>query len=123
MKQIWIGGRLANTPELKTISRDNKELKLVNFSIASNDRSKKGTTSFFNCVAFGKTAEFIAKLGKKGVEAFVLGEPRNSVNKKDGKSYPNFEVIVDQFHFSNLSITNDKTTPISAADFSDADYY
>ena len=122
MKQIFIGGRLANDPELKKISRDNKEFQLVTFSIASKDRGKKDTTSFFDCIAFGKRAELVHKFCKKGAEVFVIGEPRNTVNKTDDKTYKNFEVIVDQFHLTAGS-KSDKSTTFTDSNNSDAEYY
>lgn len=82
MNNINLLGRLTKDPELKKSSSD---LLFCNFSLAVNKIGKKDEADFFNCVAFGKTAELIEKYCKKGNQLAVTGSMVS--NKKDDKIY------------------------------------
>ena len=124
MKSIQIVGRLTKTPEIKTISSQNGQFKVVNFTVASNDRYSKNkakTTSFFDCVAFSKTAEFIADRCDKGLLVFVTGEPKNeSYQDKDGNPKKHFLVSVD--HFSPLEKVSDSKNIANNSNQNNSDF-
>ena len=76
MNYALLIGRLTKDPEV----REN----VTRFSIAVDRRFKRDgepTVDFFNCVAFGKTADFVAKYFFKGKQiAFYLKKiPQNTV--------------------------------------------
>lgn len=82
--KIIIGGRLTKDIEIKT--KGDKNIGL--FSIATSN-SKKETT-FFDCIAFDKKADFIGKYFKKGSSICVVGEINDY--KKNDKTYKNVTV-------------------------------
>ena len=72
------------------------------FTIANNEGwGDKKTVNFFNCTAFGKTAEAIANYAHKGSKVLIDGKVQlGSYEKKDGsgKNYTT-DVIVNQIEF------------------------
>lgn len=86
--QCTIEGRL--TADVRKSNTTNGT-KAVTFSVA-NARSNKSTL-FFNCVAYGTTAEFIAKHFKKGSPVIVSGPLEYYDTERDGKKYRNYQII------------------------------
>lgn len=91
MNCVQIVGRLCKAPELRT----NGDTTVTKFSVAVDRRFKKDEADFINCVAFGKTAEFIDKYFSKGNRIGITGEWRTgSYTNKDGnKVYTNDCVV------------------------------
>lgn len=88
MNNIQLIGRLTKTPELQT----SKTTDYCRFSIAVDRVGQKDTTDFFNCTAFGKTAEVICDYVKKGNQIGVSGSLETS--QKDKVTY--YNVIVNR---------------------------
>lgn len=70
-------GNLVRDPELKTLDSGSV---VCNFTVAVNESYKsKGEkvekVDFFNCVAWGKTGEFVEKFFKKGSNIFIQYVP------------------------------------------------
>jgi len=80
-------GRIAND---LVVSQGNQGSNYVRFSIAQNDKKNKEVSYFFNCTAFGKTAETIVKWAKKGGRIYVEGEITQ--DKKENVTYTNYLV-------------------------------
>jgi single-strand DNA-binding protein len=75
---------------------------IAKFTIGNNEGwGDKKTVNFFNCTAFGKTAEAIANYAHKGSKVLIDGKVQlGSYEKKDGsgKNYTT-DVIVNQIEF------------------------
>lgn len=80
-------GRITND---LVMSQGNQGSNYVRFSIAQNDKKNKEVSYFFNCTAFGKTAETIVKWAKKGGRIYVEGEITQ--DKKESVTYTNYLV-------------------------------
>ena len=80
-------GRLVRDAELKEV-RGGKQL--ANFSIAITRAYNKEQTDFINCVAWGKTAEYLGKYAKKGQLVSVDGEL--NIDKVNDKYYTKVNV-------------------------------
>jgi single-strand DNA-binding protein len=80
-------GRITND---LVMSQGNQGSYYVRFSIAQNDKKNKEVSYFFNCTAFGKTAETIVKWAKKGGRVYVEGEITQ--DKKENVTYTNYLV-------------------------------
>ena len=80
-------GRITND---LVMSQGNQGSNYVRFSIAQNDKKNKDVSYFFNCTAFGKTAETIVKWAKKGGRVYVEGEITQ--DKKENVTYTNYLV-------------------------------
>lgn len=73
---------IGNAYKRGALAESKSGLKYINVNLM--DRKKtKDDTFYFNCVAFGKTAEYIDKYIENGNEVVVLGEVKE--NKKDKK--------------------------------------
>lgn len=97
----WCGaGRLTNDPEIRT----NNNMTIASFGIAVNRRFKREgqpDADFFSVNAFGKTAEFIEKYGKKGVKFEISGRlQQDRWTDKEGRSQSRVVIIADSVEFA-----------------------
>ena len=98
MNCVQLMGRLTKDPEVRYANND---MAVANFSIAT-DKYVKGERSadFHNCVAFGKTAEFVEKFFHKGDMIAVIGSNTSgSYQGKDGKTVYTYQVTVNNVEF------------------------
>lgn len=94
-------GRITNDPEIKALPSG---MSVAKFGLATNhvfktrEGSKKETTQFHNCVAFGKLADIIKQWAKKGQEVYVEGRIEyRSWDKKDGTKAYITEIMIENF--------------------------
>jgi len=97
MNNIYLVGNLVADPQTRVIS---DTLKVANFSIAVEDRvgpRKPKTTSYFDVVAWNKTAEIIVEHFTKGAKLAVFGHVKQETyENKEGKKVSKFTVVADQ---------------------------
>ena len=94
MNKIMILGRLTKDPELRKTT-SNKSV--ANFTVAVNHKFNKEVTDFFNCIAWGKTADFIAEKVSKGLKVLVIGRMESrSYDKSDGTKVLLWELQVEE---------------------------
>ena len=105
----WYGiGRLTADPQL-TYTQGGASV--TKFSIASSytytkDGAKKESTSFFNCVAWGKTGEIIAQYIKKGQRIAIEGRlQQRSWDDQSGIKRTAVEIVVENFQFIEKAAT------------------
>jgi len=95
-------GRMGKDPESKPTQSGSA---IVKFSIAINRRFKNSQTNeyetdWLNCVAFGKTGEFVAKYFRKGAMIGIVGSVQTrNWDDTEGKKHYATEIIVEQAHF------------------------
>lgn len=93
-------GNLGGDPEIKEFDGGNK---LAKFSLATHDyfTDKKGekqkSTDWHNVVAWGKTAELMGQLLKKGSEVAIEGKLNTREYEKDGEKKYITEVVANEF--------------------------
>lgn len=96
----WIGiGRICNDVEATTGKTGSAVAK---FRIAVNREFKKEgqpDADFLNCVAFGKTAEFVQKYLYKGIKIAVEGRIQTGSYDKDGVRHYTTDIVVDRCEF------------------------
>ncbi len=102
MNKIIIKGRI--TKELEVRYTQTSNTAVVSFTVAVNrDFVKQGEerqTDFINCVAYGKTAEFVSKYFSKGQEILLTGRLQNrSWNDEQGQKHYVTEIIVENVEF------------------------
>ena len=96
--KITIMGRLTRDPEMKR-SQDGAT-QMARFSIAINRRFKNEVTDYFNCIAFGKTAEFVCKWFEKGRMIACVGSMQmNNYTDSIGNKRTTYDVNVDEVYF------------------------
>lgn len=100
INKIILQGRLTKDPEMRMTTN---ETAVTGICIAvQRPVSKDGerTADFINCVAFGKTAELLAKHFTKGKEIAVVGSLRNELwERQDGTKQILSKVYISEIHF------------------------
>lgn len=113
MNKVILMGRLTRDPEVRYTQGDNASA-VARFSLAVDRRFKKDgdqTADFINCVAFGKTGEFIEKYGHKGTKFVVEGRIQTgSYTNKDGQKVYTTDVVVEQVEFAESKASTDGNT-------------
>ena len=105
MNNVVLVGRLARDPELRTVNTMNGAYTTCSFTIAvsrqfSNQNGERDA-DFINCVAFGKTGEFIERYGHKGTKFVVEGRIQTgSYTNKDGQRVYTTDVVAENVEFA-----------------------
>ena len=95
MNKVVLCGRLTADPEV----RSNTDVSVARFSLAVNRR--KDEVDYFNCVSFGKTAEFADKYLKRGTKVILCGRLQNdSYNNKEGHKVTTTKVVAEEIEFA-----------------------
>lgn len=99
---VILKGRLTREPEIRFTQT--KNTKVAAFGIAVNRKFKNTEgnydADFFNCTAFGASANFIEKYFKKGQEALVQGRIQNrSWDDENGQKHFTTDIIVEAIEF------------------------
>lgn len=101
MNKVIEIGRLTKDPEITTSTSGTT---FARFSIAVDRRFKKEgdpDADFFNCTAFGKTAEFIEKWIKKGTKVAITGRlQNNNYTNKEGQKVYDIRIMVEEIEFA-----------------------
>ena len=102
MNKVIMMGRLTRDPEMRYGGANNTAV--ARFSIAVDRRFKRDgqpTADFFNCTAFGRTAEFIERYLRKGTKIVLDGELQNdNYTNKDGNMVYGMRIIVNNVEFA-----------------------
>ena len=102
MNKVILTGRFTRDPEIKYT---NDGTSIARFSIAVNRRFvKEGSdqkADFLNCIAFGKSAEFIEKYFSKGMKADLSGRIQTgSYTNRDGAKVYFTNIVVESQEFA-----------------------
>lgn len=95
MNKIFISGNITKDPQI-TMSKAGKAI--ANITIAVKQEFKTDgeyKSDFFNCVAFGHTAEYIGNYLTKGNKCLICGRLQNESWEKDGVKHYATKVIID----------------------------
>lgn len=114
MNKVILMGRLTRDPEIRYGQGENA-MCIARFSLAVDRRFKREgdeqTADFINCVAFGKTAEFVEKYAKKGTKFVVEGRIQTgSYTNNDGVKVYTTDVIVEQLEFAESKNASDNNS-------------
>ena len=103
MNKVQLVGRLTRDPEIRYSQGENATA-TARFSVAVSRRFKNSEgnydADFINCVAFGKSAEFVEKYFKKGMAIGLTGRIQTgSYTNKDGQRVYTTDVVVEETEF------------------------
>lgn len=103
MNLVALVGRLTRDVEVKYTSGENAQA-VARFSVAVQrqfkNRDGNYDADFINCVAFGRTAEFVQKYFRKGSMIGIRGEIRTgSYTNKDGIKVYTTDINVSNVEF------------------------
>lgn len=118
MNLVALMGRLTADTEVRYTADGKAVAKL---SLAVNRRfSKENETDFFNCIAFGKTAEFIEKYFKKGMKAVITGELRNNhYTDTNGVKHYSEQIVINNIEFAESKQVKENNAATSFMDIPD----
>lgn len=120
MNKVILIGRFTRDPETR-YSQSAEPLAICRFSIAVNRRFKREgepDADFINCVAFGKTGEFIQRYFVKGMGIGLSGRLQiRNWEDSQGTRRTSAEVIVDEAEFVEKKSANNsyRDTPFAPA--------
>ena len=103
MNKVILLGNLTRDPEIR-YSQGEKQIAVARFSLAVNRRfANDGETNadFFNCTAFGKTAEFVEKYFRQGSRMSLVGRiENNNYTNKNGEKVYSVQIMVEEVEFA-----------------------
>lgn len=108
LNRITIMGRMTKDAELR---RTDSGKAVTSFTLAVDRDFEKGKTDFIDCVAWGNTAEFVAKYFSKGRMAVASGRLQlRDWTDKDGNKRRAAEVVADSVYFADSKKDADSNT-------------
>ena len=100
-------GRITKDLELKQAGQTT----VTNFSLAVDNPFKRDDTSFFDVVAFGKTAELLNNYCNKGSKILVEGNlKQDRFTDKEGKNRSVVRVVANRIEFLDSKGSNQGQT-------------
>ena len=100
INRVIISGNLTRDPELR---QTGSGMQILSFGVAVNDRRLNQQTqqwedfpNFIDCTMFGKRAEALSRILRKGIKVCIEGKLRYSAWEKDGQKRSKLEVIPDE---------------------------
>lgn len=103
MNKVELTGRLTRDAEIRS-SNTTPPATVARYTLAVERRYKKDDqqqADFISCIAFGKTAEFMERYGKKGVKFEVVGRIQTgSYTDRDGHKVYTTEVVCEEMGFA-----------------------
>lgn len=116
MNSVNLTGRFTRDPDIRYTDGG---ATIARFSLAVDRRFKQDggpTADFINCVAFGKTAEFIEKYFQKGMKMEVSGRIQTgSYTNQEGNRVYTTDVVAEQVGFAESKASSqphsENTTP------------
>lgn len=105
---VFLTGRITKDLELKQAG----QTQVTNFSIAVDNPFKKDDTSFFEIVAFGKTAELLNNYCGKGSKILIEGSlKQDRFEDKNGNNRSVVRVIANRIEFLDNKSNNQSNNP------------
>jgi len=111
MNTIAICGRLTRDPEVRQANAST----VARYSVAVDRKFKREgdpDADFFNCVAFGKSAEFADKYFRQGTKVIVIGRMQSDkYTNKDGNQVTAWNIVVNEQEFAESKKAGEDNTP------------
>lgn len=104
MNKVILMGRLTRDAEIR-YSQGESSTAIARFTIAVDRRFRRDnddqTADFIGCVAFGRTAEFLERFGRKGTKFVLEGRIQTgSYTNKDGQRVYTTDVVAENVEFA-----------------------
>jgi len=107
-------GRLSRDPEVR-YSQGEKSTAIARFSLAVDRRFKRDgepNADFINCVAFGKTGEFVEKYLKQGSKIALTSRVQTgSYTNKEGVKVYTTDFVVEEIEFAESKSSEGNSRP------------
>ena len=110
MNKAIMSGRLCADIELRRTPNDKS---VCTFTVAVDRRGKDAGADFIDCVAWEKTAEFLARYFQKGQQMNICGRLQTrSYEDKDGKKRKATEIVVEEVGFCGKAEKSGNMAPV-----------
>lgn len=120
MNKVIQSGRLTKDAEIAYTQGNN--MAVARFTLAVDRRFKQEgqpTADFIRCIAFGKTAEFFERFGRKGTKFLIEGRIQTgSYTNKDGQKVYTTDVVVENAEFAESKNANGSSPSQPASNMS-----
>ena len=107
MNKVILMGRLTRDPEVR-YSQGESQTAVARYSLAVDRRFKRDgepTADFFNCVAFGRNAEFAERYLRQGTKLVVCGRLQTgSYTNRDGVKVNTVDIVVEEQDFAESKV-------------------
>ena len=118
MNKVILMGRLTRDAEVR-YSQGDASTAVARFSLAVDRRFKRDndeqSADFINCVAFGRTAEFMERFGRKGTKFVLEGRIQTgSYTNKDGQRVYTTDVVTENIEFAESKASSDNSGYVPA---------
>ena len=126
MNKVILVGRLTRDAEIRYSQGENSNA-VARFTLAVDRRfqrdNQEQTADFIGCVAFGRTAEFLERFGRKGTKFVLEGRIQTgSYTNKEGQRVYTTDVVAENMEFAESKnanggggATEDRPSPSQAA--------
>ena len=120
MNKVILMGRLTRDAEVRYSQGENSTA-IARFSLAVDRRFRRDgdeqTADFINCVAFGRTAEFMERFGRKGTKFVAEGRIQTgSYTNKDGQRVYTTDVVVEEQEFAESKSASESNAGFAPAE-------
>ncbi len=120
MNKVILMGRMTRDAEVR-YSQGESSTAIARFSLAVDRRFRRDndeqTADFINCTAFGKTAEFLERFGRKGTKFVLEGRIQTgSYTNKDGQRVYTTDVVVENVEFAESKSASDNNGGFTPSD-------
>jgi single-strand DNA-binding protein len=116
LNRVLLLGNLGADPELRMTGGGQAVLKLrlaTTESYLDKERARQERTEWHNVVVWGKRAEGLSKIVRKGDRLFIEGGLRTSSYEKDGEKRYRTEVVASNVILSGSSKGGERRAPES----------
>lgn len=114
INRIILTGVIGKEPEVTFNNNNSTQITRFSLAVRRNFKDSNGEygTDWLNCVAFGKTGEFISKYFFKGSSIAIEGRIQTGkYTAKDGHIVYTTDVIVDNAEFMGSKEKKEETAP------------
>lgn len=114
MNKVTLIGRLTRDPDVRYSQGENATA-VAKYTLAVEKRFKRDgeqSADFINCIAFGKSGEFVEKYLHQGMKIAVIGRIQTgSYTNKDGQKVYTTDVVVEEHEFVESKSGNQQSSP------------
>ena len=119
MNKVILMGRLTRDAEVR-YSQGDASTAVARFTLAVDRRFRRDgddqSADFINCVAFGKTGEFMERFGRKGTKFVLEGRIQTgSYTNRDGQRVYTTDVVAENVEFAESKASSDNSGYVPAS--------
>lgn len=105
VNSVFLTGRMGANPDMKYFETGSVKTSISIGVNKWNGKKEKEEVTWFDCVAWGKKAEFLGEVAKKGASVFVAGSLQKDVYQDEsGKNCSRTYVLINEIKINNKKV-------------------